>query len=201
MAEIPVERKQGVPWWVWLLGALALLGLLGLLTRGCNDGGAAVNTNLNGNTNLAVANLNTNANLGTANSNINVAGVGNASGANVTDINLFGNTADKQSLVGRRVDLQSVRVTRVLSDHLFTVTSGSGEMFAILDENLDTAGGREERIKIRTGQTLNLGGTFQRVPTSGELTQERRTGLTPAETEALRNQQVHLHVTQVSEAR
>jgi hypothetical protein len=55
MAEIPVERKGGVPWWVWLLGALLLLALLALLSRGCDT------TNTNGNNANPVNNTNRNA--------------------------------------------------------------------------------------------------------------------------------------------
>ncbi|MDX1530879.1 MAG: hypothetical protein R3362_05075 [Rhodothermales bacterium] len=31
MANIPVERKSGAPWWTWLLALLALIGLIWLL--------------------------------------------------------------------------------------------------------------------------------------------------------------------------
>lgn len=203
MAEIPVERKSGggIPWWVWLLGALLLLALLGLLSRGCNDANTTANVNGNANAAVTTANINTNAVNGNANSRITTEGVGTATGARVTDVDIFGSTADKASLVGRQVELSNVRVTRVLSDRLFTVTSGSGEMFAMLAGRLDNAGGNEQRIGVRQGEMLNLSGEFRRVPAAADLAREQRTGLTPAETEALRDQQVHLHVTRIDEVR
>jgi hypothetical protein len=35
MAEIPVERKTGIPWWAYLLGLVVLLGLVIFVMRGC----------------------------------------------------------------------------------------------------------------------------------------------------------------------
>lgn len=37
MAEIPVHKKGGIPWWVWLLLALVLAGLLWLLLANDDD--------------------------------------------------------------------------------------------------------------------------------------------------------------------
>lgn len=37
MANIPVEHKSGLPWWVWLLGLLALLLVGALLLSQCGD--------------------------------------------------------------------------------------------------------------------------------------------------------------------
>lgn len=218
MAEIPVERKNGgIPWWVWLLGALLLLALLGLLARGCNDrdDNAAignVNTNVNA-TNVNTANVNTsmnanaNANMNAdmnanANARMSTQGVGTATGERVTDVNIFGSTADKQSLVGRRVDVQNVRVNRVLSDRVFTVTAGSGELFVLLDDKLDSPGGRENQIKAREGQLVNLGGTFQSPPArSLEVQDDRKDGsLNAREFQQMAGQQVYLHATEARNA-
>lgn len=200
MAEIPVARKSGgLPWWLLLLALLGLLLLAALLMRGCNSAGVV---NTNDNANVAVGTGNTasgNTNNARNTSNINVSGVGSSSGANVTDVNIFGSTADKQSLVNRRVDLTNVRVARVLSDRVFTVTSGSDEMFVMLDENLDSGGGREQQIRIRSGQLVNLGGTFQRVP-SAETRDERQRDLNARELAQMANQQVYLHCTEVRNA-
>lgn len=202
MAEIPVERKSGgIPWWVWLLGALLLLLLLGLLSRGCNDpnNNAAVgNTNANANTtNLNATNANTNANA-----RISTQGVGTATGDRVTDVNIFGSTADKQTLAGRRVDVQNVKVNRVLSDRVFTVTSGSGEMFVLLDDKLDSPGGKEGQIRARAGQLVNLGGTFQAIPArSLEVQDDRNDGsLNAREFRQMAGQQVYLHATEARNA-
>lgn len=181
MAEIPVERKGdgGVPWWVWLVGALLLLALLGLLTRGCNDADTTANSN-NANAAATTANINTNtpnrnAN-GNANARITTEGVGTATGARVTDVDIFGSITDKQSLVGRDVELQNVKVNRVLSDRVFTVTSGSGEMIVVLADSLDSPGGKESQIKARSGQMISIDGTFRRVADSKEIADDRKDG-------------------------
>ncbi len=33
MANIPVERKGGTPWWTWLLALLAIIGLIWLVAE------------------------------------------------------------------------------------------------------------------------------------------------------------------------
>lgn len=191
MAEIPVTRKSGgLPWWLPLLAILGLLLLGFFFLRGCNDRAAVVDTNANN-----VANMSTNANA-----RITTENAGTATGQRVTDVNIFGSTADKTSLAGRRVDLTNVRVARVLSDRVFTVTSGSGEMFVMLDENLDTGGGREQQIKARPGQLVNLGGSFQLVPNAQTQGERSGGGLNAQEFQQMANQQVYLHCTDAKNA-
>ena len=196
MAEIPVTRKSGgLPWWLPLLAILGLLLLGFFFLRGCNDRAAVVNTNANN-----MASMNANVGMANANARITTEGAATATGQRVTDVNIFGSTADKMSLAGRRVDLTNVRVARVLSDRVFTVTSGSGEMFVMLDENLDTGGGREQQIKARPGQSVNLGGTFRNVP-SAETSEERQgRALDAREYAQMKGQQIYLHATDVRNA-
>lgn len=191
MAEIPVERKsKGLPWWLLLLGLLALLLVGFILLRSCNDRAAVSNTNTN--TGMTT-------NTGNGNARITTQGVGTATGDRVTDVNIFGSTADKASLAGRRVELQNVKVNRVISDRVFTVTSGSGEMFAMLDDNLNR-GSMEQQIKMQPGQMVNIGGTFQRVPT-GEVADEKRRDLNAGDDARMKDQQIYLHVTDVKDAK
>lgn len=219
MAEIPVQRKKsgGLPWWlIPLLALLILLPLLFLLARGCTDntggvvGNAANNSNYNrgsahsGVTNstggAATTNNNFNANAGatsSANNDSSAAGAQN-SGAAITDARFFAGVNDKASLVGRQANLKNARVSRVLSDHVFTVKAGSGEMFVYLDESQDTGGGQEKSVKIRAGQRLNLNGEFRRVPnseTESEKTEEADGALTGEEYAQMSGQQVYLHAT------
>lgn len=196
MAEIPVTRKTGgLPWWLPLLAILGLLLLGFFFLRGCNDRAAVVDTNANN-----TASMNANAGMANTNARITTEGAGTATGQRVTDVNLFGSTADKMSLAGRRVDLTNVRVARVLSDRVFTVTSGSGEMFVMLDENLDTGGGREQQIKARPGQLVNLGGSFQPVPNAQTQGERSGGGLNAQEFQQMANQQVYLHCTDAKNA-
>lgn len=198
MAEIPVERKQGgLPWWlIPLLLALVLIPLLIFFTRGCGD---AVGNANNANANRSVVNP-SNSNANTVNRNVAVANTNTANttatGAAITDVNYFAGINDKNSLVGRSVNLQNVKVDRVLSDHVFTVKSGSGEMFVYLDESQDSGGGKEQQVKIKSGQNLNLSGDFRAVPTAEIATEknEKQTGgLTNKEYEQMKGQQVYLH--------
>lgn len=225
MAEIPVERntKSGLPWWlIPLLLLLLLLPLLWFMSRGCNTAPA-----VNDNTNRGVTNANANANRGMTNANsgammttnangatmtstsgsnangstINVDNKGTATGERVTDVNIFGNTRDKNSLAGRGVQLTKVKVNRVLSDRVFTVTSGSGEMFAMLSENLDSGGGKEQQIKIRPGQILNINGDFRRVPDAETKEETQNRDLNRAEYAQMKGQQIYLHTTGVEDAK
>ncbi|MEJ7708349.1 MAG: hypothetical protein WKF84_00430 [Pyrinomonadaceae bacterium] len=196
MAEIPVERKSGLPWWLPLLALLGLLLFGFLLMRGCNDRAAVVNTNDNIN-----RNANSITNTSNANARITTENTGTATGARVTDVNIFGSTTDKMSLVGRGVEVQNVKVNRVLSDHVFTVTSGSSELFVMLDESLDSGGGKERQIQARSGQLVNLGGTFQRVPNNETSGERGGGGLNAREYQQMANQQVYLHATEARDAR
>lgn len=214
MADIPVERKEGgFPW--WLIPLILLLLLLPLLYF-CSRNTAVVD-NTNGNTNRVAA---TNANNATRMNNNGATNAGNvavvvnsntganmtngntsASGAAVTDVNAFGTAADKASLVGRNVTLSGVRVNRVLSDKVFTVKSGSGELFVMLDNNLDSAGGKEQQIKMKAGQNVNLGGAFRSVPTGETKEESKEGGLNKNEYAQMKGQQVYLHATSVEDAK
>lgn len=210
MAEIPVERKQGgIPWWIPLLLLLLLIPILFFLFRGCSPVPVA-NVNTNGNANRTVSNANTvggmatNTNTAMSSSNantpsINVDNKGGATGAKVTDLAAL--TGDRASFVGRGAELKGVKVNRVLSDRVFTVTAGSGEMFMMLDESKLNAGGKEEQIKIKPGQVLNLTGDFRNVP-SGEVKDEAQNrDLNQKEYAQMKGQQVYLHVNTVSDAK
>lgn len=202
MAEIPVERKQsGLPWWLIPLLLLLLLIPLFLILRGCNEGAGTVNSN-NANANRTVAGTSNTAMANTNNANANNTANNTASSTSttgdgtITDVNAFNNTSDKLSLAGRAANLQNVRVEKVLSDHVFTVKSGAGEMFVYLDESQDTGGGQEKAIKIQPGQQLNLSGDFRRVPsaeTESEKTEKKDGALTSKEYAQMKGQQVYLH--------
>lgn len=218
MAEIPVERKTkgAFPW--WLIPLILLLLLLPFLYYTCGRGPAVID-NTNGNANRAATTGANNANgiaaansgsssssvassnANTNGSTISVDNKGTTTGARVTDVNIFGTTADKNSLAGRGVELTKVKVNRVLSDRVFTVTSGSGEMFVMLSESLDTGGGKEQQIKMRSGQTVNIGGDFRRVPDGETKDETENRDLNKAEYAQMKGQQIYLHATSVSDAK
>ncbi len=126
---------------------------------------------------------------------------GARSGAVIKDINEFGSATDKSTLVGRGLFVNGVRVNRVLSDNVFTVKSGSGEMFVLLDNNLDSPGGKEGQIKIRRDQNVNLGGEFRNVPTDEVAQETKGGGLDKSEYAQMKGQQVYLHATSVSDVK
>jgi hypothetical protein len=149
MAEIPVERKEGggFPW--WLIPLLLLLLLLPLLYF-WNKSNVVDNTNVNSNrANVGTVNANNRVGASNTGSNMIAANTGNTavvmnnndgamntntgarSGAVIKDVNEFGSATDKSTLVGRGLFVNGVRVNRVLSDNVFTVKSGSGEMFVL----------------------------------------------------------------------
>ncbi len=221
MADIPVERKEksGLPWW---LIPLLLLLLLPLLFFGFCNRNTTVVDNTNGNANANRANLaNNNGNVRAANSisatnTSNVAVVTNTGNANmsvgnstnnaalnsgpvITDTNFFAGANDKMTLAGRQAEIKNVRVNRVLSDRVFTVKSGSGEMFVMLDENLDSPGGKESQIRMKPGQNVNLGGSFRTIPTAEVNDAAQNSDLSQKEYAQMKGQRVYLHATSVSD--
>jgi hypothetical protein len=228
MAEIPVERKEGssFPW--WLIPLLLLLSLLSLLYF-CRNNTAVDNTNRNDNAYRgANVDVRANGNIigGTTTTTTNTGNTavvmnGNNGGANnmtgsasgsgsttninrgavIKDVNEFGSASDKTALVGRGLFVNGVRVERLISDKVFTVKSGSGEMFVMLDESLDSGGGKEKQIKPRRGQMINLGGEFRNVPT-GEVKEETQGGgLNKNEYAQMKGQNVYLHANSLSDAK
>ncbi|MDQ3748991.1 MAG: hypothetical protein M3367_08275 [Acidobacteriota bacterium] len=217
MADIPVERKEksGLPWW---LIPLLLLLLLPLLFFGfCNRNNTVIdNTNGNANANRTnTANNNANGNVRASNAS-NVAVVTNTGNANmsvgnstnnaalnsgpaITDTNFFAGVNDKMTLVGREAKISSVRVNRVLSDRVFTVKSGSSEMFVMLDENLDSPGGKESQIRMKPGQNVNLGGSFRAIPTAEVKNESQNSDLSQKEYAQMKGQRVYLHASSVSD--
>lgn len=223
MAEIPVERKESSKFPLWLIPLLLLLLLLPLLYY-CNRSNVVDNTN-NTNVNRTAVTINTNNSVGNARNAGNVSGAANngntavvvnnngtntnantggaaRGGAVIKDVNEFGNATDKSTLVGRGFFVDGgVPVNRVLSDKVFTVKSGSGELFVMLDDNLDSPGGKEGQIKMRRGQNVNLGGEFRSVPTNEVAQETKGGGLNKNEYAQMRGQRVYLHATSVSDAK
>lgn len=118
-------------------------------------------------------------------------------GAVIVDLGAYAATTDKRSLLGRRVEFSNVHVTRVLSDRVFTVTSGTGELYALLDDALNN-GPIEQRVVVQPGQLLDIQGSFRQPPTAETVDEQNRpVRLSPAAAEALGGQQAYLHVTTI----
>ena len=207
MAEIPVEhKKSGLPWWLIPLALLLLILLLFLFLRGCNNSATVVG-NTNGNINRTVINTANNNGTTTANNtaivvNNNASGAALNSSANgaITDVEYFGGAADQSALVGRQVNFAGARVNRVVSDRVFTIKSGKGEFFVMLDDALN-AGSKEQQIQIKPGQNLKLDGEFRSVPTGEVKDEEKNRDLSAKNYAQMKNQKVYLHATSVSDAK
>lgn len=186
MAEIPVERKKSFPWWLPLLALLGILGLWLLLRNRDGD-----------DTSRTTAPTVTPAITSAPTAAINAATAGSAL---LTDVATFTGASNKASLIGRQAQLDRVQVQRVLSDRAFTVGPSRGqEMFALLDEGLDTAGGNEQRVAVKVGQWLTLRGLVEK-PWDAEVAKERKRGLNAAESAEMKNQTAYLLVKQISGA-
>lgn len=219
MAEIPIERKGGLPWWAWLLGLLALLLLIIFMMRGCDDRAVGVNDNNNANGNrtssgaMNANNANVSGASGNANAQVGGAGSANANaqgsaqvnvvGGPLTDIASFVSASDKASFVGRNAQLTGVEVQRVLSDRAFTVGPNRGqELYVILDDSLNS-GGAEKRVAVKAGQKLTLSGPLTKPPTGEIAAEQNKPGalkLSAAEASEMKQQQVYLHANQLKAA-
>ena len=150
MAKIPVEKRSGTPWWLWLLGLLLLAGLIWLLIGLFNDDADEADVALNDTTEQVVEEP--------------MQGAGAAAtGAITSAATLFG-ASSVQSMVGREVDLSGLSVGSVMGDSTFVVSpqSGSGQMLVALNEVIPAAPpGAEGRYDVTEGQTIDLAGTVR----------------------------------------
>lgn len=160
MVEIPVERKStGVPWWVWLLGALLLLGVLWWIFAD-NDREevalAPAPVVVTEPIDPVVAVPVTGAAIAP------VDGVAAASGP-ITDLATILGTADRAALAGRPVDLANMRVLDVVGDRTFFVGPDQNRrVFVVLNEVPTPGGPPEGRYNVEPGQVININGVMRR---------------------------------------
>jgi hypothetical protein len=195
MADVPEgDEKQGptkraplgarLPRWAWALVALCLVGVIALSLgrrRGRRDTPAIVDP-----TTAGVPQVQWDGAVGSP-LPVDQQGV-------IWDVNLYGATRDKQSLLNRPVQLLNASVARVLSDRVFTIPSGSSEIFAMLDEGLNN-GPPERRVTIAARQNVDLQGSFRSV--TGAETEPLPAAVTGDAGAELRAQPIYLRVTLV----
>ena len=156
MAEIPVEKKGGIPWWVWLLLALLVAALLWWMLDDDDEveqvaaapyeqvaappePGAVTDT-------PATA----------------AAPAGAASSGPITDLAAIGGAAASAELVGRQVELNSVPVLEMVSDAGFYIGSNpSDRVYVLLNEQKTPNQPGEGRVNVNKGQTIGLSGTVR----------------------------------------
>lgn len=148
MAEIPVQKKGGVPWWVWLL-LLALVAVLLIWWIADDDEveTAAVDPVATETVAPIVPN-DTNAMQVTADGPI-------------TDLAMLTGSIDP-AWEGRQVQLTRVPVQSVVGDASFWVgTSETSRVYAVLTEERTPNTPIEGEVDIDTGDVVNLAGTIR----------------------------------------
>ncbi len=186
MANIPVQRKRGIPWWVWALLGLVLLALLGLFLGNPFDRREAAGPG-------AATGAGAKASPAAAASPATGAGAkaSPAAAGPVTDLPI-GQPDQLVALAGRPVQLGGVKVQSVVGDKTFWVgPSETQRLFVFLEED-KTAGQKVEgKVDVNAGQTVSITGELRKLPGAEEA--QKQLGLSPQAYEALKQGQVYLY--------
>ncbi len=141
MANIPVEKKSGFPWWLLLL-ALVLLGLLAFLFWPSNELEEVVEDEI-----------------------VQIDPVENT--GVITSWAELQNVAERRNLVGRTVDIDGLVATRVSGDSTFfvapSVSDDRDRLFVVLEglgESETGAMGRDGRYNVDRMEEMGLKGTI-----------------------------------------
>lgn len=144
MANIPVEKKSGFPWWLLLL-ALVLLGLLAFLFWPDNEIEEAIEDEV-----VQIDPVDP----------IETTGV-------ITSWTELQNVAERRNLVGRAVDIDGLVATRVTGDSTFFVAPSTSDardrLFVVLEdlgESETGAMGRDGRYNVDRMEQMRLQGTI-----------------------------------------
>lgn len=151
MANIPVERKSGLPGWIWILLALVLgLLLFLLLGDGCAD-----------DVDDTVSPPDTTSYVAptpavTPGDDLNITGP-----ADFDQLDSLFARAEREDVIGRSVRLNDVTAYNVTGDSTFYVRSGSNEAFVVLTglgESQSNMGAQDGRYAVREGDVLDVMG-------------------------------------------
>ena len=164
MANIPVERSSsGIPWWVWLLGLLALLAI-GLLLFAGDDDDVYVENEVP----VVVEDDPFEEDPMIADEN---------------DLNLaIDELATAGAGEGREVMLNGVEVLRVVGDSSFVIDTAGRETLVILaglGESETGAGGSDGRFNVDVGDMVSISGAAltryrDNMPGTSEMSDEDR---------------------------
>ena len=161
MAEIPVTKKSGIPWWVWAILAAIILLLLFLFLGGDDD-----------------------ADVAEVETDRQVVATETTTGTDtITDLTTI--AQGTAALAGRQVDVDGVRVESMAGDRGFTVTDGSGaNVFVVIDEVVPGPdSGADGDVNVDAGQTVDIRGEVFEV-LNGRVNNEPIEGL-PAGTQIM----------------
>lgn len=178
MAEIPIEKKSAVPWWVWAIAALLIIGLIWWMMDEADEANdvAAIVPPVAQVTPLAPA----------------------ASAAEIIDPVLIIAVPDRRPLIGRTVRLTDVRVLDVIGDQAFWIGSGPDQRVLVAIQEVPEPGApgqlTDADININPGQTINLSGQVRALPS---LTGTDRAAIDsmfgPSFATAAQNEQIYIY--------
>lgn len=113
----------------------------------------------------------------------------------ITDVVIITRTDNPQILANKRVQFTDVKVQNVSGDRTFWVgPNNTQQLFVVLDPTLDS-GNAEEKIVVKTGQTVSLTGLLRPMPSIQQA--QTQWGLSAAEAQALKNQALYLQAEQI----
>ena len=178
MARIPVEKKGGTPWWLWLLGLLLLVGLIWLVAGLLDNDPEGVEV-------VDVDPVETYEEP----SNVTPA----ATTGMITSIATILDAEDKTALAGRQVQLSNLRVTEVIGDSTFYVTPENAptdrRLFVALDEVIPAPPESVEgRYDVTQGQVVTLHGTLRAL----QRTDPGVWGITSQEAQRMMDDEIYL---------
>ncbi|MBW4620108.1 MAG: hypothetical protein KME17_12225 [Cyanosarcina radialis HA8281-LM2] len=113
----------------------------------------------------------------------------------ITDVVVITTYPNKESLVNKRVLFTETKVLNVVGDRPFWVGRSNNERLAVvLDPALDK-GSAEKKIVVRAGQTLDLAGVLQPMPSAE--TAQKQWGLSATEAQQLQSEVVYLQADKI----
>lgn len=176
MADIPVEKKGGSSWWLWLLGLLVLAALIWLLVELFDDEPDEDD--------LADETLT---------EEVEPAPMDEGP---ITDVSTIFAAASPAMLAGREVQLSDMRVTSVLGDSAFYATpEGDDRRFLIaLNEVIPSPPeGVEGRYDVTEGQMVDVSGHIR------ELTREADAwNLSDEEADAMQDDAIYIRAQELN---
>lgn len=104
MAQIAVERKGGIPWWVWLIAVLIIIGIIAYFATANNNNQAVVAP----------------------------GSTGEAARTAIVDPLVLYNPADPTVLAGNRVELAPVKVLSVAGNNAYWVGESANRDFLLV---------------------------------------------------------------------
>lgn len=158
MAEIPVAKKAGIPWWVWLIPALLIALLLWWIL---DDDDEVEQVPVAGyEQSVDPADLNAIAVVPVVPAD-NVS-AGNPASGPITDLAAVRGAGNVGEIAGRPVELNGVPVLEMVSDAGFYIGSSEADrVYVLLNEQETPNTPIEGRVDVNKGQTIGLSGTVK----------------------------------------